>query len=105
MGAHRRRIQEHSARSGERLGVQIFPQPRPDSACFPTPEAHVDRMPVAQFGRQIPPRTARALEMQHRFEKFPVTEFAWGSRFRMFGLFQGTLQFQPHLIADDFAHG
>ena len=53
MGAHRRRIHAHAARSGEGLGLEIFPEPLPDTARLPPPEAHVDRVPGAEWRWQI----------------------------------------------------
>ena len=48
--AHRGRIHEHAARVGEGLGLEIFPEPLPDAARLPPPEAHVDRVPGAEVG-------------------------------------------------------
>ena len=105
MCAHGRRIQEQATGSGQRLGLQVLPQALPDSPRLPTPEAHVNGMPVAQLGGQIPPRTARALEMEHRFEKLPVCQIPRRARPRMLGGLHGCLQFGPYGIADDFALG
>jgi len=63
-------------------GLQILPQTRPDPARFPAPESHVNRMPVAQFRRQVPPRTARALKIKQQtpgrsFVRVPPPANAW----------------------------
>ena len=73
MRAHRGRIQEQTAGAGERFGLQIFPQTRPDPARLPSPEAHGNGVPVTQLGQQIAPRTSGALEMKHRLEKLSLT--------------------------------
>ena len=105
MGAHRGRIQEQAARAGERLGLQISPQTLPDSARLPASEAHVNCMPIAQLGRQIAPRASRPLEMEHRFEELPITEFGRSTRKGMLGHLHRRPELLPHGIADDFAHG
>ena len=85
MGAHRRRIHEHAARSGEGLGLEIFPKPLPDAARFPSPEAHVNRVPVAELVWQIAPWAAGALQMKHRFEELPIGHFTRRTGGRVFG--------------------
>ena len=72
MGPHRGRIQEHTTGFGKGLGLQIFPQTLPDAARLPTPKSHVNRVPVTQLRRQIPPWTACAIEMQQGFQKLPI---------------------------------
>ena len=104
MRPHRGRIQEQTAGFGERRGVQIFPQTLPDPARLPTPEAHVNGMPAAQLGRQIPPRTARAIEVKHRFEELPIAEVWRRSRRRMLGLRQSLFELFPRQVADQFSH-
>lgn len=105
MRAHRGRIQEQSPRAGERLGLQIFPQPLPDATRLPPPETHVNRMPVAEFRRQIAPRTAGALEMEQGFQKFAIGHLAGRTGRGMFGGTHRFFEGFPDLIVDDFSHG
>jgi hypothetical protein len=104
MGPHCRRIQQQAPRCSKGLGLQTLPQALPDPARFPPPEAHVDRVPIAQFRWQIPPRTPRAVEMENRFQELAITHLCRSSRQRMFGRFHCRSQFLPQLIADDFSH-
>ena len=85
MSAHRRRIQEHTTRAGKGLGLEIFPKPRPDAAGLPAPKAHVDRVPIAEGGRQIAPRAAGALQMEEGFEELAIGHFPRGASRGMFG--------------------
>ena len=103
MRPHGRGIQEQTAGLGEGLGLQVFPQARPDPTRFPAPEAHVNGMPVTQFGRQIPPRAARAIEMEHRFQELPIAALRRCSRRRVFGLGQSHLELFPRKVADQFS--
>ena len=57
------------------------------------------------FESKSRPRAARALEMEHRFKKLPVIQIPRRTRTRMLRGLHGALQFAPHWIADDFAHG
>ena len=104
MSAHRGRIHEHAARSGEGLGLEIFPEPLPDAARLPTPEAHVNRVPVAEWRRQIAPGAASALEMENRFEKLPIRHFAWRTGRGVFGCRERLFELGPDFVGDDLAH-
>ena len=66
MRPHRGGIDEEMAGLGKAFGLEQLPQPPPDPALFPAPKAHIDRMPVAQLRGQVPPRTARAVEVENR---------------------------------------
>ena len=103
MRPHRRRIQEQPAGFGKGLGVENFPQARPDAARLPTPEAHVNGVPVAERGRQIAPRTARAIEIKQRFEKLAIARSGRSTGPRMLGLGEGFLQLVPPSIIDHFS--
>jgi hypothetical protein len=104
MRAHRRRIHEQRPCLGKRCGLEIFPQALPDAALLPAPEAHVDRMPVAQRRRQIPPRTTRAIQIEDGFDKLPITQTRRRSRRGMLGCRDCRLQRLPNTIADQFPH-
>ena len=105
MGAHRRRIQEHATRSGEGLGLEIFPQPRPHAAGLPSPKAHVDRVPVTQCRGQIAPWAASAQQMEDRFKELAIRHLAGRSGRGMFGRGKRDFQLRPNGIGDDFTHG
>ena len=102
--AHRGRIQQEISCLGEGFTLQALPEPLPDPTRLPPPESHINRMPVAQLRRQVPPRAARAVEVEHRLQELPLTQFPWRSSHGMFGGFHQRLQAFPDLIADDFAH-
>ena len=104
MGAHRRRIHEHAARSGEGLGLEIFPEPLPDAARLPPPEAHVDRVPVAELGWQIAPGAAGALQMENRFEKLPIGHFTRSTGGGVFGGRERPFKLGPDFIGDALTH-
>ena len=104
MRPHRGRIQEQGAGPGERFGLQVLPEPLPDPARFPAPEAHVNGMPIAQLGRQIPPRAAGALEMEDRFEELSVGHFAGRAGLRMLGCSHGRFELLPDRMSDYFTH-
>jgi len=103
MSSHRGRIHEQITGLGKGFGLQILPQPLPDSALFPAPKAHVDRMPVAECFRQIPPGTARAIQIQERFEEFPIAEARRGARGGIFGRGHRRLQLFPQHIVNQFS--
>jgi len=103
--AHGGRIQEQGAGVGEGFGLQILPESLPDPARFPAPEAHVNGMPVTELGRQIPPRTAGALQMEDRFEELSVGHCAGRPSLRMLGRSHGRFELLPDGIGDDFTHG
>jgi hypothetical protein len=103
MRPHRRGIQEQTAGLGKALGLQIFPQTLPDAARLPASEAHVNGVPVTQLGRQIPPRAARAIEMEHRFQELPIAQLRRRSRRRVFGLDQSHFELFPRPVANQFS--
>ena len=104
MRPHGGRIQQQTAGFGERFGVQLFPQTLPDPARLPTTEAHINGVPVSQLGRQIPPRSAGAIEMEHRFQELPIAQFRRRARRRMFRLRQSYFELFPHRIVNQFSH-
>ena len=62
-------------------------------------------MPVPQLGRQIAPRAAGALEVEHRFEELALGHFTRRAGRGMLGSGDGWLELLPDVIVDDFAHG
>jgi hypothetical protein len=104
MRPHRRGIQEQRPCLGKGLGLQTFPDALPNPALLPAPEAHVDRMPVAQCRRQIPPGTTRAIQIKDGFDKLAITLIRRRARRGMFGRRDGRLQRLPKTIADQFSH-
>ncbi len=102
---HRGRIQEQGAGPGERFGLQVLPEPLPNPARFPAPEAHVNGMPITQLRRQIPPRAPSPLQMEDRFEELSVGHLTGRAGLGMFGCGEGRFELLPHRIGNDFTHG
>ncbi len=90
---------------GKGFGLEVFPQTLPDSARLPTPEAHVNGVPVTQLRRQIPPWAAGALKMEDGFQKLPVAHLAGRSGGRMFRRLHRRFELFPDFRANDFTHG
>ena len=84
--------------------MEIFPEPLPDAARFPPPEAHVDRVPVAELCRQIAPWAAGALQMENRFEKLPIGHLARRPGGRVLGCRERLFKLGPDFIGDDPTH-
>jgi hypothetical protein len=103
MGPHRRRVDKQSPRLGKNFAPQMLPQALPDPTLFPPPETHVNRVPVSKLGRQVPPRTARAIQVEDRFNKFPLCRITGCTRQGVLGCFHRWSQFLPDRIADNFA--
>src|SRR5215470_14693680 len=73
-----RRINKEVACKGTILGLEILPEPAPNAASFPAAKAVVHRVPVAKIGWEVAPRCARARQIEHGFDKQPITE-CWGT--------------------------
>ena len=82
----------------------MFPEPLPDAARFPTPEAHIDRVPVAEWCRQIAPGAAGALQIENRFEKLPIGHLARRTSGGVFGGRERLFKLGPDFIGDDLTH-
>ncbi len=55
-----------------RLVMQGFRHAVPNTIFFPTGEAHIHGVPVAEFLGQVTPRAARAYKVQNGFDKATV---------------------------------
>jgi len=62
-------------------------------------------MPITEFRRQIPPRTAGAQKVEDRFEELAIRHLAGRAGLRMFGRANRGFKLLPDLIGDAFAHG
>ena len=54
------------------IGSEIFEDFLPDPALSPTAEPAVGVLPIAESFRQIPPRDAGAVAVQHRFDESAI---------------------------------
>jgi len=100
MSPYRGGVHEQFARSGKGFGLEFLPKPLPNATLLPTPETHVDRMPIAQFRGKISPRTSGAIQIKHCFEKLTITHRRWRSSTRMFGFAKGRFELLPNFVCD-----
>ncbi len=86
MRAHHGGIQKHDGQVDTLEPLQQLQDLPPDPTLDPALPAHVDRVPRAVGVWQIPPRRARAQNMQHTFQRLavldrrrtpPATPFEW----------------------------
>lgn len=68
MRPHHRTIDEEVRGYGALVALEPFPELPPDATRFPAAEAVVHGIPVAKLPRHIPPRNARACDIEDRLD-------------------------------------
>ena len=79
-------------------------QPVPDAGFPPALDPLIDRIPIAEFLGQIPPRKPGSQTMKHGLEKIPIRKLRRCSRLLSFGGSNSRLEFLTDRVRQYATH-